>query len=136
MNRESKKDLLIGMILGQIASLLNQIKTIPMTNQDVYQNLFDIEKSASLTVHEIYYKHLEPSVLYSKSLEEIEWPRHVNSRRMINNLAGANIHTVEDVLKHTEYFLLKIPNFGVIALKGLIETFNLMNLKIGSLAEK
>lgn len=58
MNREEKKDLLIGMILGQIASLLNQIRTIPLTNQQVYENLLDIEKGAALTVHEIYYSHL------------------------------------------------------------------------------
>jgi len=57
MNDESKKDLLIGMILGQIAALLNHIKTLALTSDQIYENLLDLENGAALQVHELYYKN-------------------------------------------------------------------------------
>lgn len=48
--------LLIGMIIGQMSELLNNIKSEKMTNEMIYKSLLDIQNAAALHVHELYYK--------------------------------------------------------------------------------
>ncbi len=54
--RSERLSLLIGLVMGQIAQLLNNIKTIPLTNDLIYKDLRDISDSASLQIHELFYK--------------------------------------------------------------------------------
>jgi hypothetical protein len=48
--------LLIGTMIGQINELLNQIQNNDKAPNDIYKSLLDINKMASLQIHEIYYK--------------------------------------------------------------------------------
>lgn len=58
MINENRLSLLIGTMLGQISELLNRIKSknAAPTIDEVYNSLLDIQKMASLQVHELYYK--------------------------------------------------------------------------------
>jgi hypothetical protein len=69
MNEEQIKKLLIngeraafliGTMTGSISAILNGIKNKTMTIDDVYYQLIDINKSAAMQVHELYYKEDEP----------------------------------------------------------------------------
>lgn len=57
--RLEKLSLLIGTMMGQISELLNRIKVNDLCQFDIYQSLLDINKMASLQVHELYYKNLD-----------------------------------------------------------------------------
>ena len=54
--RNEKLTLFIGLITGQMAELLNSMNQEKLTVRDVYKRLFDIHSSASLQIHELYYK--------------------------------------------------------------------------------
>lgn len=56
MTDERRKDFLIGVMMGQISELLNNIKTVPLTNAQIYASLIDIQKGAALVCHKLYYK--------------------------------------------------------------------------------
>lgn len=58
--RFERAAILVGQVLGQLSELLNNIKTLPMTNEQVYKSVLDITKAASLHVHDIYYKGNTP----------------------------------------------------------------------------
>lgn len=58
--RNERLSLLIGTMIGQISELLNNIKTVPMTNEMIYRSLFDIHSAAALQIHENYYKGNKP----------------------------------------------------------------------------
>jgi len=55
--RNEKLSLAYGQTLGQLSELLNNIKTVPLTNDQIYRSLFDITKAAALYVNVIYYKN-------------------------------------------------------------------------------
>lgn len=57
--RLEKLSLLIGTMLGHISELLNRIKVNDLCQFDIYQSLLDINKIASLQVHELHYKDLD-----------------------------------------------------------------------------
>lgn len=48
--------LLLGTIIGQLSELLNQISSQTPNMNYVYNSLLDIQKMASLQIHELYYK--------------------------------------------------------------------------------
>lgn len=54
--RFEKLALLIGTMLGQISELLNKISNQQTNNAYIYAALMDIQKMASMQVHELYYK--------------------------------------------------------------------------------
>ncbi len=58
--RNEQLSLLVGTMIGQISELLNSIKRSPMTNEMIYTGLLDINKAASLQVHELFYKSNKP----------------------------------------------------------------------------
>jgi hypothetical protein len=59
--RTERLSLCIGQILGQLSELLNNIKTVPLTNDQIYKSLLDITESGALQVHELYYKGNKPA---------------------------------------------------------------------------
>ena len=52
--------LCMGQTLGQLSELANNIKTVPLINDQIYASIRDILNGASLTMHEIYYKGNKP----------------------------------------------------------------------------
>lgn len=58
--RAERLSLCIGQIVGQLSELLNNVKTVPLTNDQIYKSLLDITKVASLQVHELYYRGNKP----------------------------------------------------------------------------
>ncbi len=58
--RLEKLALLIGTMLGQISELLNKISNQQTNNAYIYAALLDINKMASMQVHELYYKGNKP----------------------------------------------------------------------------
>lgn len=58
--RCEKQSLLIGTIIGQLAQLLNYLKSDNVNMQFVYDCLLDITTGASLQINEMYYKSNKP----------------------------------------------------------------------------
>jgi hypothetical protein len=54
--RAEKLSFAIGMIVGQLSELLNQIKTNNPNQDAIYNSLLDITSMAALHVNELYYK--------------------------------------------------------------------------------
>jgi hypothetical protein len=57
--RLERLSLLIGQMIGQINELLNQIQNNDKTPNEIYKSLLDINKMASLQIHELYYRDLK-----------------------------------------------------------------------------
>ena len=55
--RLEQSALLVGQLMGQLSELLNNIKNLPMSNDQIYRSVLDIIQCASLYAHEIYYKN-------------------------------------------------------------------------------
>lgn len=64
--RTEQLSVLIGTMIGQISELLNSIKRVPMSNEMIYEALYDIHMAAGLQAHELYYKGNQPSGWYEK----------------------------------------------------------------------
>lgn len=58
--RIERLSLCLGTIVGQMSELLNNIKTVPLTNEAIYENLLDISKSGALQINELFYKGNKP----------------------------------------------------------------------------
>jgi len=58
--RQEQLSLALGNIIGQLSILLNQVHRHNLTMNEVYNDLLDITKSASLQLHELYYKGNKP----------------------------------------------------------------------------
>lgn len=56
--RNEQLSLCIGIIMGQIAQLLNNMQT--MSVKEIYHDLNDIHQSGALQIHELYYKGNKP----------------------------------------------------------------------------
>jgi|HubBroStandDraft_5_1064220.scaffolds.fasta_scaffold300617_3 hypothetical protein len=54
--RTEQLSLALGTVLGQLSELLNNIRTVPLSNEQIYKSLLDIVQASSLHVHELYYK--------------------------------------------------------------------------------
>ena len=65
-NDESKKDFLLGVIMGQIAELLNQISTTNIKKLEIYRSLLDIHTGSALLLHKIYYGYYSKEVKNDK----------------------------------------------------------------------
>lgn len=58
--RSERLSLCIGILMGEIAQLLNSINKDNMTIAQIYHDLNDIHQSGALQVHNLYYKGNTP----------------------------------------------------------------------------
>jgi DNA-directed RNA polymerase alpha subunit len=134
-----KLSLAIGMIHGQLSELLNNIKTVPLTNLQIYNSLLDIVKASSLHVHELYYKDNQKDpqqeetpheLILKKNLVDIAWIDQSVEKRLLSSLKAENIKTVVEVLKHTKTFYKAVPNMGPKSCRCLFDTFEVLGYPI------
>lgn len=90
-----------------------------------YKTIKEIIKSSSDNIPEE--KLINP---LKKKISDLDWDYNAPSVRIVGCLRAENVITVEDVLKHTQYFYRKIPNFGRKSLQYLVEMFESLNLPI------
>src|SRR6266436_6586825 len=146
MSDESKKDLVIGMLLGLINTLDGTFTAGQQESYDQAKNIInelyysktkteDLDTRAveSYQKAELCYMrnaqvfidtaNKKYSDILSKNLDELVWDNKGRSNRILRCLHAEGITTVGDVYKHTRYFFLKIPNFGRKCVDDLMAMF-------------
>ena len=127
--RLERSALLIGTILGQISELLNTISKGQTNENYIYCSLLDIQKMASLQVHELYYKNNNPpeNPILKKDISDHDIALTV---RTVNCLRAEKINTIGELVEWSAYKLIRTPNLGAKSLKEIENALRQLGLSL------